>query len=262
MAFKADHLTKFNQLDRFVKQQRSSAGPRAGQASTSRTKRMIALGQSQTDDTKKAMRSSAEGIRNIFRSPGGDAESASSLPVDFEMASWVQGIDEDSREAQENRPKLEDSAPKKEKGVLENVDFDEGMIGAAMGAVADVESLGSGGYSAVGQVVQKGMYKGQRAYGKYQVMEGNIGPWTKKYYGKALTPQQFLENEEAQDAVLENELMSNAEKYGSIEDAVSVWFSGRPVKKAGNASDGYTTVPEYIAKFRRNYNRRVKELGE
>ena len=102
MAFKADHLTKFNQLDRFVKQQRSSAGPKAGQASTARTKEILALGQSQTDDTKKKMRKSAEGIRNIFRSPGGDVESASSLPVDFEMASWVQGIDEDS---EENRPK-------------------------------------------------------------------------------------------------------------------------------------------------------------
>ena len=28
-----------------------------------------------------------------------------------------------------------------------------------------------------------------------------------------------------------------------------MWFSGRPMAQAGNASDGYTTVPEYVAKF-------------
>lgn len=102
MAFKADHLTKFNQLDRFVKQQRSSVGPKAGEASANRTKRRIALGESQAVKTKNAMRSSAEGVRNIFRSSGDDVESTSSLSRDLQNASWMQGIDEES---EENRPK-------------------------------------------------------------------------------------------------------------------------------------------------------------
>lgn len=141
------------------------------------------------------------------------------------------------------------------------VDFDPDMIDIAMGALSDVESRGSGGYKAVGSVVKKGMYKGQRAYGKYQVMEGNIGPWTEKYYGKRLSKEEFLANPEAQDTVVENLLLSNWEKYGSIEDAVSVWFTGRPFKKAqtAGASDDDIGIPEYMDRWRSNYNRRYNE---
>lgn len=122
-------------------------------------------------------------------------------------------------------------------------------------AIAFVESRGSGDYVAKGPVVGKGRYKGQRAYGRYQVMEGNIGPWTKEVFGKPLSKEQFLASPEAQDAVAAHQLSKSKKKFGSWEDAASVWFSGRPVKQAGNASDGYTTVPEYIAKFRRGFKR-------
>lgn len=144
-------------------------------------------------------------------------------------------------------------------------DFDESMIDLALGALSDVESRGSGGYEAIGPVVTKGMYKGQRAYGNYQVMEGNIGPWTEKYYGERLTPEQFLKNPEAQDAVAENVILANWEKYGNIEDAVSVWFTGRPLKKATSlgAADQNIGVPEYLNRWRTNYTKRYNEsLGE
>src|SRR5258706_10469967 len=52
-------------------------------------------------------------------------------------------------------------------------------------AIADQES--SNNYGAVGPSVN-----GDRAYGKYQVMDFNIPSWTSQYYGKSLTPQQFL----------------------------------------------------------------------
>lgn len=144
-------------------------------------------------------------------------------------------------------------------------DFDESMIDLALGALSDVESKGSGGYEAIGPVVTKGMYKGQRAYGNYQVMEDNIGPWTEKYYGERLTPEQFLKNPEAQDAVAENVILANWEKYGNIEDAVSVWFTGRPYKKAASlgAADQNIGVPEYLNRWRKNYTKRYNEsLGE
>ncbi len=133
-----------------------------------------------------------------------------------------------------------------------------GSVGAAREALASIES--SGNYDAIGPVVTKGAYKGQRAYGKYQVMEGNIGPWTKAALGKAMTKEEFLADRGAQDAVVEWQLQKSYDKHGSWEDAASVWFSGSPVAKAGNRSDGYTTVPEYVSKFQSAFVEPEEEL--
>ena len=121
--------------------------------------------------------------------------------------------------------------------------------------MAAVESAGSGDYKALGPVVNKGMYKGQRAYGRYQVMEGNIGPWTEAALGRRLTKDEFLADPKAQDAVAAHQLQMSKDKHGTWEDAVSVWFSGRPMAQAGNADDGYLSTPQYINKFRRNFVR-------
>lgn len=130
----------------------------------------------------------------------------------------------------------------------------EGIAGDAMvalgkrspyaDAIASVESAGSGDYKAVGPDTGKG-----RAYGRYQVMDFNIGPWTEKYLGKRMTPQEFLNDPQAQDAVFNGEFGGYVEKYGNPQDAASMWFSGRPMAQAGNASDGYNTVPQYVDKF-------------
>ena len=111
-------------------------------------------------------------------------------------------------------------------------------------AIASVESAGSGDYSAVGPNTGKG-----RAYGRYQVMDFNIGPWTEKYLGKRMTPDEFLANPQAQDAVFNGEFGGYVNKYGNPQDAASMWFSGRPMAEAGNSSDGYNTVPQYVDKF-------------
>ena len=115
-------------------------------------------------------------------------------------------------------------------------------------AIASIESAGSGGYSALGPVTQKG----NRAYGKYQVMDFNIGPWTEKYLGKRLTPQEFLASPEAQEAVFRGEFGGNVEKYGSPQEAASVWFTGQPMSRGANRKDILgTTGSGYIAKFNR-----------
>lgn len=112
--------------------------------------------------------------------------------------------------------------------------------------IAGVESAGSGGYSALGPVTPKG----DRAYGKYQVMGTNIPSWTKQALGYSLTPQQFYANPEAQEKVFEDQSNRNYAKYGNWDDVASVWFSGKPM--SGNtASDGYNTVPQYIKKMRK-----------
>lgn len=130
----------------------------------------------------------------------------------------------------------------------------EGPAGAAREALAEIES--SGNYQAKGKVMEKGMYKGQRALGRYQVMQGNIPSWTKAAMGREYSEEEFLANVDGvQDRVVEHQLQKSYEKYGTWEDAASVWFSGRPVSKAGNASDGNLTVPEYVSKFQRAFNK-------
>ena len=131
----------------------------------------------------------------------------------------------------------------------------EGIAGDAMvalgkrspyaDAIAAVESAGSGDYSAIGPITKSG----DRAYGRYGVMGANVGPWTEKYLGKRMTPKEFLASPEAQDAVFNGEFGSYVQKYGNPQDAASMWFSGRPMAEAGNASDGYNTVPQYVDKF-------------
>lgn len=113
---------------------------------------------------------------------------------------------------------------------------------------AAIKGNESGGkYDAVGPVAND---KGQRAYGAYQVMDFNVGPWTQEVLGKAMTPQEFLANPQAQDAVFDAKFGQSLKQYGNPQDAASVWFSGKPL--AGNKSGPDvlgTTVPSYVAKF-------------
>lgn len=87
-------------------------------------------------------------------------------------------------------------------------------------AIAEQES--GGNYKAVGVWV-----KGDRAYGKYQIMGANIPSWTKKYLGKSMTPQQFLNSPSAQEKVAKGHLKSYYDKYGA-RGAASAWYSGNP----------------------------------
>jgi hypothetical protein len=222
-------------------------------------------------DTYKAARSMREsrGLGSALQRMGGIIEDDQS-PQEAILARFdkVKKDNETLKERMkefgiEQDPVTEELKPTEK--VEPTFDFDPSMIDIALGALSDVESKGSGGYEAIGPVVKKGMYKGQRAYGNYQVMEGNIGPWTEKYYGERLTPEEFLKNPEAQDAVAENVILANWEKYGNIEDAVSVWFTGRPYKKAAGlgAADDNISVPEYLSRWRTNYNKRYSEsLGD
>ena len=140
-------------------------------------------------------------------------------------------------------------------------DFDISQIELAKAALRNVESRGSGGYMARGPVVKKGSNKGDRAVGAYQVMPKNIPSWTKEHVGKEMTVQEFLNDPQAQDIVVEKELVKNFKKYGNIEDAISVWFTGRPLKKAkrANASDGSIGVPEYLSRWSEEFDTLVEK---
>lgn len=115
----------------------------------------------------------------------------------------------------------------------------------------------SGNYKAVGPLVKGGAHAGQRAYGKYQIMEGNIGPWSKEAIGRKVSVQEFLNNPEIQDKIFEYK-MSQYLKNGSLEDALSRWHSGKSHTNAiktgvRDLGTGLRTV-DYVRKIKKDFN--------
>lgn len=91
-----------------------------------------------------------------------------------------------------------------------------------------------GNYRAVGPPTPYG-----RAYGRYQVLAPNIGPWTAKYYGRRLSANEFLNNSRAQDAVVRGVLGGYYKRYGA-RGAAAMWYSGQP-----NPNKTYGNPPVY-----------------
>jgi hypothetical protein len=121
----------------------------------------------------------------------------------------------------------------------------DNMLHASKHAIGSIES--SNNYRAVGPETPRG----DRAYGKYQVMGANIPQWTQEVFGKAMTPEEFLANEKAQDAVFDAKFGSYLKKTGNAMDAASMWFTGRPAAKVpiGTKDSLGTTNPQYLDKF-------------
>ncbi|MCS0459539.1 phage tail length tape measure family protein [Rhizobium favelukesii] len=122
-----------------------------------------------------------------------------------------------------------------------------------------IQSIESGGnYGALGPLTKSG----DRAYGAYQVMGANIPSWTKGATGQSLTPNQFLANSSAQDAVFSKYFGASVSKYGNPQDAASVWFTGRPRAQGAGASDILgTTGSAYVDKFNNALGGATKNLG-
>lgn len=100
-----------------------------------------------------------------------------------------------------------------------------------------------GNYGAIGQPTRFGT-----AYGKYQVLDSNIPGWTKAYYGKSLTPSQFLANHAAQDAVARGKLKSYFNKYGP-RGAAAAWYGGEGSVHLHNSTksqQGGPSIKEYV----------------
>lgn len=109
-------------------------------------------------------------------------------------------------------------------------------------AIAEQESGGSN-YRARGPKTSYGY-----AYGKYQVLESNIAPWTKAYWGKALTVQQFLNSPEAQEAVAKGKLKSYWNKYGP-RGAAAAWYGGpgsAGLHMSTRAQQGGPSIKKYV----------------
>lgn len=123
-------------------------------------------------------------------------------------------------------------------------------------AIRSIESgTPEGRYDLLGPVTKTG----DRAYGAYQVMGANIGPWTQEVLGHRLSPREFLADRAAQDRVFDAKFGGNKAKYGNSADAASIWFTGRP--QGGSASGSRdslgTSGADYVAKF----NKAMAEQG-
>lgn len=121
---------------------------------------------------------------------------------------------------------------------------DNRPLSAFREAIAAIES--GGRYGALGPVTASG----DRAYGRYQVMGANVGPWTEQALGYAMTPSSFLTSPQAQDAVFDKIFGGYLSRYGNANDAASTWFTGRPLSRGASAADILgTTGASYVQKF-------------
>jgi hypothetical protein len=134
---------------------------------------------------------------------------------------------------------------------------DNGITGGSISAFSKaIQSIESGGnYSALGPLTRTG----DRAYGAYQVMGANVGPWTQQALGYSMTPSAFLASPSSQDAVFKKVFGGYVGKYGA-SGAAQAWFGGPgSVGQGGSAQDILgTSGTEYVNKF----NSALGRLGE
>ena len=108
-----------------------------------------------------------------------------------------------------------------------------------------------GDYGLVGQANPK---NGDRAYGAYQVMGANVPVWTKEYLGRSMTPQEFLHDKNAQDAVYKARMGQYIGQYG-LNGALDHWLG------MGKADFTGTTHPQYQQKFMTALNGSAEGAG-
>ena len=110
-------------------------------------------------------------------------------------------------------------------------------------AIAGIES--GGRYDAIGPTHPRL----GRALGKYQVMEANIGPWSREVLGREVSADEFLSNPAIQDAIFDGKFNQYVQKYGP-EKAARAWFGGPGNINRPGAKDVLgTTVAGYGQKF-------------
>ena len=112
-------------------------------------------------------------------------------------------------------------------------------------AIASIESAGSGDYEAVGPTHSRL----GRALGRYQIMEANIGPWSQAALGREVTPDEFMQNPDIQDAIFNHRFGQYVDRHGP-EAAAQAWFAGEGgIGQVGRRDSLGTSVGAYTQKF-------------
>ena len=100
------------------------------------------------------------------------------------------------------------------------------------------------------------------ALGIGQVMPANVGSWTQMYLGRRLTPQQFLRDRAAQDAVvngrfrdmLSRELAAGHSLEVAVRRAAAEWYSGKPgLWNDARGQGGYPSIASYTQSIWRKF---------
>lgn len=109
---------------------------------------------------------------------------------------------------------------------------EQSFVRAMKSGIQSVETPGhKNPYAAKGPPVQRRKHI-DYAYGKYQVMGDNVGPWSKMATGRAVSIAEFRNSPEIQEAVFEDQMVRLFRKHGNARDAASVWFTGLPYDQA------------------------------
>lgn len=87
---------------------------------------------------------------------------------------------------------------------------------------------------------------GDSVYGAYGIKGSNIPAWTERWLGKALTPEQFLQDPRAQDTVFAKQFAEYTRLYGP-EGAARAWYAGEKRMNNLSATDRFkrVTVQQY-----------------
>jgi len=113
-------------------------------------------------------------------------------------------------------------------------------------------------YAALGPLSRRG----DRAYGKYQIMGANIPKWSREAGLGALTPEEFLSNPKAQEAIARAKFGEYLKRTGSPEEAAAMWFAGPGYKSHPGAKDVLgTSIPKYMETYRKNLGSDDQGLG-
>lgn len=67
---------------------------------------------------------------------------------------------------------------------------------------------------------------GNRAYGKYQIMDFNLGPWGREFIGRSIGVEEFLNSPDIQERMARGMLQKYWNQYGA-RGAAAAWYSGR-----------------------------------
>lgn len=111
--------------------------------------------------------------------------------------------------------------------------------------IAYIESRGSGNYNAIGPRHKKL----GRALGRYQVMEANVGPWSRAALGRTVSVKEFMASPKVQDTIFDHRFGGYVKRFGEA-GAAQAWFAGEGGVGKVNRKDSLgTSVGVYGAKF-------------
>lgn len=135
-----------------------------------------------------------------------------------------------------------------------------------------IDTIEAGGnYGLRGPLITRptSMYRGDRAYGRFQVMGRDVPRLTRQFFGRELTPEQFLADPAAQNAVFQGEFGRLVQRFGNPIDAAQAWFAGESSVGARGALDrndaqaGFagTSVRDYRSRFSTALSRLAPTAG-